>query len=119
MVKWTTTDGDMSTYTYDGRSNRLVSTVNGRESGYETNNVNQYISFNQTDHFSYDLNGNLVRKFSRGRNETFVFDAEMKLIQTEVSPGKVYVTIKHTYNYMCSESLLFKTCIDVGITTML
>lgn len=91
VIEWTNPDGDVTTYSYDGRSNRVVMTENGRESGYETNNVNQYISFNQSDRFSYDANGNLIRKIFRGRNESFQFDAEGKLIQTEV-PGKRYVS---------------------------
>lgn len=91
MIEWTNPDGDVTTYSYDGRSNRVVMTENGRESGYETNSVNQYISFNQSDHFSYDANGNLIRKLSRGRNESFWYDAEGKLIQTEV-PGKQCVS---------------------------
>ena len=90
MIEWINPDGDVTTYSYDGRSNRVVMTENGRESGYETNSVNQYNSFNQSDYFSYDANGNLIRKISRGRNESFRFDAESKLIQTEV-PGKQYV----------------------------
>lgn len=89
MIKWTIPDGDATTYSYDGRSNRVVMSVNGRQSGYETNNMNQYMSFNQSDRFSYDTNGNLIRKMSRGRNESFVFDSEGKLIQTEI-PGKTY-----------------------------
>lgn len=92
MIKWTNPGGDITTYNYDGRSNRVVTSVNGRKAGYETNNINQYLSFNQSDHFSYDTNGNLIRKLTRGRNETFIFDAEGKLIQTEI-PGKTYVAI--------------------------
>ena len=90
MIEWTNSDGDVTTYSYDGRSNRVVMTENGRESGYETNNMNQYSSFNQSDQFSYDANGNLIRKVARGRIESFFFDAEGKLIRTEV-PGKQYV----------------------------
>ena len=92
MIKWTNPDGDITIYSYDGRSNRIIMSENGKQSGYETNSVNQYISFNQSHVFSYDANGNLIRKISRGRNESFVFDAEGKLIQTEV-PGKMYVSI--------------------------
>lgn len=91
MIEWINPDGDVTTYSYDGRSNRVVMTENGRDSGYEANNVNQYISFNQSDQFSYDANGNLIRKLARGRNESFFFDAEGKLIQTDV-PGKQYVS---------------------------
>ena len=90
MVEWTNPYGDKTTYTYDGRSNRVVLSRNGRQSGYETNSVNQYMSFNQSHRFYYDANGNLIRKTSRERNESFVFDSEEKLVQTEV-PGKMYV----------------------------
>ena len=90
MIKWTNPSGDITSYNYDGRSNRVVMTVNRRQAGYETNSVNQYLSFNQSDHFSYDANGNLIRKTSREQNESFIFDAEGKLIQTEI-PGKTYV----------------------------
>ena len=92
IVKWINPDGDVTTYTYDGRSNRLISSVNGRTAAYETNSMNQYTSFNQTDHFFYNQNGNLVRKFFGGQNETFTFDAEGKFIQAEAY-GKTYTTI--------------------------
>ena len=90
MVEWTNPYGDITTYTYDGRSNRVILSRNGRQSGYETNSVNQYMSFNQSHHFYYDANGNLIRKTFGELNESFVFDAEGKLVQTEV-PGKLYV----------------------------
>ena len=90
MVEWTNPYGDITTYTYDGRSNRVVLSRNGRQSGYETNSVNQYMSFNQSHRFYYDANGNLIRKTSGERNESFLFDSEGKLVQTKV-PGKTYV----------------------------
>ena len=90
MIKLANPAGDETAYSYDGRSNRIVMSVNGRLAGYETNNMNQYMSFNQSDQFSYDANGNLIRKISVGQNESFVFDAEGKLIRTEI-PGKTYV----------------------------
>ena len=98
MVQWINPEGDTTTYTYDGRSNRVVSSVNGRLSGYETNNVNQYTSFNQSNHFFYDANGNLIKKISGEQNVTFVFDAEGKLIQSN-APRKRY--IMHATMYHC------------------
>ena len=108
MVKWTNPQGDVTTYTYDGRGNRVVMTVNGREAGYETNGVNQYTSFNQSDQFNFDANGNLVGKMTSERNERFVFNTEGKLIKTEV-PGKKYVIINQ-YTF----SVLLNLTIGVG-----
>ena len=90
MVKSTDPSGDATEYTYDGRSNRVVVSKNGKKSAYETNNVNQYMSFNQSDQFSYDANGNLVRKTTGTQDESYSYDAEGKLVQTQV-PGKTYV----------------------------
>ena len=100
MVKWTNPQGDVTTYTYDGRGNRVVMTVNGRQAGYETNSMNQYRLFNQSDQFNFDANGNLIEKMTSEQNEKFVFNTEGKMIKTEV-PGKKYVMIKqYTFNVL-------------------
>ena len=90
MVKSTDPSGDATEYTYDGRSNRVVVSKNGKQSAYETNNVNQYISFNQSDQFSYDENGNLIRKKTGVLDESYSYDGEGRLVQTQV-PEKTYV----------------------------
>ena len=83
MVGWTDPYGNSEEYGYDGRSNRVFLTANGRKMGYSTNNMNQYMSFNQTQ-FLYDSDGNLVRKNTTGYVETYGFDAESKFIQSQV-----------------------------------
>ena len=121
MVEWVNPRGDVTTYTYDGRSNRVVLSVNGRQSGYETNSVNQYVSFNQTERFNYDANGNLMNKTSMERNESYAFDAEGRLVQTEV-PGKTYVAIVACCRSFVAAAFItnYHSCTYtvVGITTM-
>ena len=83
LVKWTDENGDISEYRYDSRGNRLVLRRNGREEGYSVNNMNQYMEYNGTETFLYDMNGNLREKGSSERRERFVFDAEGRLTRTE------------------------------------
>ena len=86
LVSWNDPYGNSEMYGYDGRSNRVFLTGIGGKFGYSTNNMNQYTSFNQTQ-FSYDTDGNLVSKNTAGYVESYGFDAESKLVHSQV-PGK-------------------------------
>lgn len=86
LIGWTDPNGNTEEYGYDGRSNRVFMSVNGQKFGYSTNNMNQYTSFNQTTFF-YDADGNLVRKNTTGYVETYDFDAESRLTQSQ-APSK-------------------------------
>ena len=83
LIKWTSTSSGVIEYTYDSRGNRVVQTRNNRQEGYSVNNMNQYTMFNESDTFTYDVNGNLRQKFTGGRTENFVFNPEGKLTETE------------------------------------
>ena len=87
LVKWVNPQNDTVEYIYDSRGNRIVQIKNGREEGYSVNSVNQYLSYNETESFSYDANGFLNQKTSQRRTERFVFNEEGKLIETE-NPNK-------------------------------
>lgn len=83
LTGWTSSSGESIRYTYDNRGNRVV-TERGESTGrYSVNEMNQYTSFNGTEQFSYDLNGNLVRKLTPTSAESFRYDAEGRLILTE------------------------------------
>ena len=83
LVKWTTPEGDCVTYTYDSRGNRIVQKMNDREEAYTVNNVNQYLEFGDMETFTYDANGHIRQKISKGRRERFTFSADGKLTETE------------------------------------
>lgn len=83
LIKWMNPELETTEITYDLRGNRLQQMVDGSEMGYSVNSVNQYLTFNGTELFSYNENGHLREKRSGRKRESFIFDAEGKLIETE------------------------------------
>ncbi len=83
LIKWINPEAETTEYAYDLRGNRLLQRVDGSEMGYSVNSVNQYLTFNGTEQFSYNENGHLSEKRSSGKRESFTFNAEGKLIETE------------------------------------
>lgn len=47
--------------------------------------MNQYTTYNGTEQFTYDMNGNLVRKATPREAENYRFDAEGRLVFTQTS----------------------------------
>lgn len=83
LTGWTSSSGESVRHAYDNRGNRLM-TEKGESTGrYSVNSMNQYTSYNGTEQFSYDLNGNLVRKVTPRGMESFGYDADGTLIFTE------------------------------------
>ncbi len=85
LTGWTSSSGESVRYAYDNRGNRLMTEKGDSIERYSINNMNQYTSFNGTEQFFYDANGNLVRKVSPRGAESYGHDAEGNLIFTETS----------------------------------
>ena len=82
---WQSTTGENVRYLYDRRGNRLRTLAGGSMGRYSVNRMNQYMSFNNSEQFFYDPNGNLVRKVTPQGTESYQYDPEGKLILTETA----------------------------------
>ena len=85
-------------YEYDSVSNRTLKTVNGVETVYTYNSLNQLISENDTT-YEYDLNGNLVRVIGTGKSALYEYNSENKLVKATVQQGDNVVVETYTYDY--------------------
>lgn len=77
-------------YNYDALGNRTSASLNGTNTTYTSNNLNQLTSSNngtQNINFTYDNNGNLTYD---GQFYKF-YDPEKKLLKDSASPSQVYV----------------------------
>ncbi len=77
-----------NSYTYDDAGNRTSVNINGVNTSYRVNNLNQYTSLangSQTVNFTYDGNGNLSYDGSYYKK----YDAEGKLISDSASGSKL------------------------------
>lgn len=83
LVGWTSSEGDNIQYTYDDRGNRVLLQRGSSNEQYSVNEMNQYMSYNGNEQFTYDANGNLIRRVAPNAMEQYRFDAEGKLISTE------------------------------------
>ena len=86
------------TYAYDSVSNRTLKTVNGVETVYTYNALNQLISENDTT-YEYDNAGNLVRVVGAGKTALYVYNADNKLVKATVQQGNNVVVETYTYDY--------------------
>ena len=64
---------------YDAMGNRIQVTQNGATTGYTTNNLNQYTTVGGVT-YTYDADGNLIRKASGSDVTTYSYDPENRLI---------------------------------------
>lgn len=88
LTGWTSSSGKNIRFAYDNRGNRLM-TEKGESIGrYSVNSMNQYTSYNGTEQFSYDPNGNLVQKVTPRGTEGYGYDAEGRLIFTETANNR-------------------------------
>ena len=85
-------------YEYDSVSNRTLKTVNGVETVYTYNSLNQLISENDTT-YEYDRNGNLVRVIGTGKSALYEYNSENKLVKATVQQGDNVVVETYTYDY--------------------
>mgnify|MGYP004593140597 CR=1 FL=1 len=86
------------TYAYDSVSNRTLKTVNGVETVYTYNELNQLVSENNTT-YEYDNAGNLVRVVGAGKTALYVYNADNKLVKATVQQGSNVVVETYTYDY--------------------
>ena len=83
------------TYAYGNVSNRTLKTVNGVETVYTYNSLNQLVSEDGTT-YEYDNEGNLVRVVGTGKTALYVYNADNKLT---VQQGNNVVVETYTYDY--------------------
>ena len=86
------------TYAYDNVSNRILKTVNGEETVYTYNALNQLVYDSNTS-YEYDLNGNLVRVIGSAQSALYEYNAENKLVKATVQNGVLVTEESYTYDY--------------------
>ena len=86
------------TYAYDSVSNRTLKNVNGVETTYVYNELNQLVSEDGTT-YEYDNAGNLVRVVGAGKTALYVYNADNKLVKATVQQGNNVVVETYTYDY--------------------
>ena len=82
------------TYEYDAAGNRTRTVVNGVETLYTNNALNQTTSAGDTQ-YEYDADGNLIRKVDETGVTTYSWSVEGQLMGMTTSTGDVYA---YTYN---------------------
>ena len=101
LTSETITEGEKTTvytYAYDNVSNRILKTVNGEETVYTYNALNQLVSDSETS-YEYDLNGNLVRVIGSAQSALYEYNSENKLIKATVQNDSLVIEESYTYDY--------------------
>ena len=101
LTSETITEGEKTTvytYAYDNVSNRILKTVNGEETVYTYNALNQLVSDSETS-YEYDLNGNLIRVIGSAQSALYEYNSENKLIKATVQNGVLVTEETYTYDY--------------------
>ena len=101
LTSETITEGEkvtVYTYAYDNVSNRILKTVNGEETVYTYNALNQLVSENDIV-YEYDLNGNTVRIISPSKSALYVYNAESRLVRATVQSGNNVSVEEYKYDY--------------------
>ena len=75
-----------------------MKTVNGEETVYAYNALNQLVSDSNTS-YEYDLNGNLVRVIGSAQSALYEYNAENKLIKATVQNGVLVIEESYAYDY--------------------
>ena len=88
LTGWVSSIGERVSFSYDNRGNRLMMERGNLRGNYFVNNMNQYTSYNGTERFSYDPNGNLVSKVAPRGTERYEYDAEGRLVHTESASNR-------------------------------
>ena len=122
LTSETITEGEKVTtytYAYDNVSNRILKTVNGEETVYTYNALNQLVGENDIV-YEYDLNGNAVRMTSPDKSALYVYNAENRLIRATVQSGNNVSVEEYEYDYAgnrtakISEGEYIKYLLDVN-----
>ena len=95
-----TEDGKTTLYSYahDAVSNRTLKSVNGEETVYTYNALNQLETENDIT-YEYDLNGNAVRAVSSSKSALYTYNADNKLIRATVQSGNNVSVEEYKYDY--------------------
>ena len=75
-----------------------MKTVNGEETVYTYNALNQLVSDSETT-YEYDLNGNLVRVIGSAQSALYEYNSENKLVKATVQNGSLVIEESYTYDY--------------------
>ena len=75
-----------------------MKTVNGEETVYTYNALNQLVSENDIV-YEYDLNGNTVRMTSPSKSALYVYNAENRLVRATVQSGNNVSIEEYKYDY--------------------
>ena len=85
-------------YEYDNVSNRTLKNVDGVDTVYTYNELNQLVSENDIT-YEYDLNGNVVRMTSPTKSALYVYNAENQLVRATVQSGNNVSVEEYEYDY--------------------
>jgi RHS repeat-associated protein len=86
-------DNRLETFVYDSAGNRLSVTDSGTTTNYITNNMNQYAQVGAAS-YTYDADGNMVRKTVGAQTTFYEYDIENRLVRV-VSPEGTW---QYTYD---------------------
>ena len=81
-------------YEYDAVGNRIRTVINGVETDYTANSLNQYTQVGDTL-YEYDDDGNLIRETTGGQGTEYVYDVDNRLVMVSKPDGSVY---EYTYD---------------------
>ena len=101
LISENITEGEKTTvytYAYDNVSNRILKTVNGEETVYTYNALNQLVSDSKAT-YEYDLNGNLIRVIGTANSALYEYNTENKLVKAIVQNGILVTEESYTYDY--------------------
>lgn len=86
------------TYAYDKVSNRTLKTVNGAETAYTYNEVNQLVKENSIV-YKYDEAGNLISAVDGSKSALYTYNAENKMVRATVQEGNNVSVEEYEYDY--------------------
>ena len=75
-----------------------MKTVNGEETVYTYNALNQLVSDSETS-YEYDLNGNLIRVIGSAQSALYEYNSENKLVKATVQNGSLVIEESYVYDY--------------------
>ena len=75
-----------------------MKTVNGEETVYTYNALNQLVSDSETS-YEYDLNGNLIRVIGSAQSALYEYNSENKLVKATVQNGSLVIEESYAYDY--------------------
>ena len=108
LISWTDPEGSETKITYDKAQNRRVVSVDGEDTGYEVNELNQFLRYGSDVAFEYSSGGFLIRIIDRGNNiiERYSYNAEGKLVEL-TTPSEscrfVYDAMENLHQKICTD----------------